>query len=92
MIGVPQSLQFIPQVFSLTINAYSGYSQRQRLKRFIYKILNYYIKVKKLFTSPYWSQVQFIMLEALRVDNPKLQDVVDMVSTALYSKESDIET
>jgi hypothetical protein len=78
-------------VFSLTTHAYLAHPERVKIKRYVCKILDYYIRVKKQFTEPYWGQAQFIMLRAVSENNQKMLRVVETVSVKLYSSENDIE-
>jgi hypothetical protein len=69
--------------------AYIKHQERKKIKQYVRKIFEFYIKEKKIVSSPRYKDIQFIFLRELQ-KNQKIKDVVELVNNELYSTKADI--
>ena len=63
--------------------AYLKFSERKKIKRYVAKIFEFYIKDKKAASLVRFKDIQFVLLK-------ELQSVVSLISNELYSSKSEI--
>ena len=69
--------------------AYLKFSERKKIKRYVGKIFEFYIKDKKAASLVRFKDIQFVLLKELQ-EAPKIQSVVSLISNELYSSKSEI--
>jgi len=64
-IKTKKTLAIFPKVFSNIAHAFLSFGERERIKKFVWRIFDYYINEKKQQTVSSWPTIQFIMLKRL---------------------------
>ena len=65
------------------------YQDRKKIKRYVQKIFEFYIKEKKSNSLERYKDIQFVFLREMQ-KNSRIESVVKLVSNELYSSKQDI--
>lgn len=88
-IGMKETIYYCSSLFSIVVSAYLKYPDRKRVKRYIQKIFEFYIRDKKSQSLERYKDIQFVFLRDLQ-ENEKIKKVVTLVSNELYVTKEDI--
>lgn len=88
-IGMKETIYYCSSLFSIVVSAYLKYPDRKRVKRYIQKIFEFYIRDKKSQSLERYKDIQFVFLRDLQ-ENEKIKKVVQLVSNELYVTKEDI--
>ena len=88
-IGLQKSLLYLNKFCSIAVQAYLKFPEKQRIKKYTAKIINFYIKDKLKFTQLYFKDLQFLFLRKLR-EIQALSESINIVAYELYKSPEDI--
>ena len=83
-----ETIYYFSSLFSIVVQAYLWYPDRKRVKRYIQKIFEFYIRDKKSQSLERYKDIQFVFLRDL-AENDKIKAVVKLVSNELYGSKTD---
>lgn len=88
-IGLNNSMIYLDKFCSIAVQAYLKFPDKQKIKKYTSKIINFYIKDKMRFTQGCYKDLQFLFLSKL-LSIPALAESIQIVSNELYKSPEDI--
>ena len=65
-IGLKDSMPYLNKFCSIAVQAYLMFPEKQKIKKYTSKIINFYITEKIRFTQPYFKDLQFLLLKKIQ--------------------------
>lgn len=65
-IGLPDTIQYLDRFFAIAVNALLNYSSMRKIKNYVKRILDFYIRDKKPQSSKEFRNLQFLFLRDIQ--------------------------